>query len=387
MPNIPVKNCCGCTACYAACPQKAITMEPDFEGFLYPAVNAEMCCECGLCERVCPLLSPLKLPEEFAACAVARTTKEEVLQQSTSGGFVDVLCEYITETCDGVAVGVAFDESFVPVHKIACTYEEAKAFRNSKYAQSELGDTFTQIKNMLKQNQTVLFIGTPCQVGGLKTYLQTDYENLYTVDLVCRSIPSPKLWKEYLNFQEKKYKSKIKSLSCRKKTYGYHRGTLEIEFENGKRYRGSNRVDYYMKAFHKDICSRPSCYACGFKTKHRCSDFTVFDCWKPHLVTNLAIVDDDKGYSNVLVHTPKGEKLLYKLTNVVMHPSDSEKLFCVMGSMVDKTIFMQHQRKEFYKDLEKSGFERTAKKYVPISTKDRLIEGSKPIRYFWKKKK
>ncbi len=387
MPNIPVENCCGCTACYNICPQKAIIMEPDSEGFLYPTVNSELCSECGLCGKVCPLISPPDLPSKFTHCAVARTTKEEVLQQSTSGGFVDALCEYITETCNGVAVGVAFDQEFMPVHQVAHTYEEAKAFRNSKYAQSQLGDIFSQVKAMLKENQTVLFIGTPCQVGGLKTFLQTEYSNLFTVDLVCRSIPSPKLWKEYLAWQETKHKSRIKTISCRKKTYGYHSGALEIEFLNGKRYAGSNRVDYYMKAFHKDICSRPSCYECGFKTKHRCSDFTVFDCWKPHLVTTPAVLDDDKGYSNVLVHTQKGKELLEGLTNVKLYTADAEKLFGVMGSMVEKSIVLKDKRKEFYTHLEKIGFEKTVKAYVDVSLKDRLIERSKPIRYLLKKRK
>lgn len=381
MPNIPVKNCCGCTACFAACPQKAIDMVADSEGFLYPSVNVELCSDCGLCEKACPLVSSPKLPSEFAECVVARTTNEQVLNESTSGGFVDVLCQHVIQDCNGIAVGVAFDENFMPVHKAAYTYEEAKAFRNSKYAQSELGDIFSQVKTMLKENQTVLFIGTPCQVGGLKTYLRTDYENLYTVDLVCRSIPSPKLWKAYLTWQEAKHKSKIKNISCRKKTYGYHSGALEIEFENGKRYAGSNRVDYYMKAFHKDICSRPSCYDCGFKTKHRCSDFTVFDCWKPHLVTNPAVVDDDKGYSNVLVHTQKGKELLSKLTDVSLYCSDSGKLFNVMGSMVEKSITPNAQRKDFYKDLAAKRFEKTVKKYVKVTLKDRLIEMVKPIRY------
>lgn len=387
MPNIPVKNCCGCTACYNICPHNAITMQPDAEGFLYPFVNRELCCECGACEKVCPLICPPVLPEEFAHCAVARSTQQEVLEESTSGGFVDVLCQYVTQERKGVVVGVAFDKDFMPVHKMAFTYEEAKAFRNSKYAQSKLGDVFNQVKTLLKEKQTVLFIGTPCQVGGLKTFLQTDYENLFTVDLVCRSIPSPKLWRKYLDWQENKHKSKIKSLSCRKKTYGYHSGALEIEFENGKHYVGSNRVDYYMKAFHKDVCSRPSCYDCGFKTRHRCSDFTVFDCWKPHLVTEPPVVDDDRGYSNVVVHTQKGKDLFSQITNVTVHPSDGEKLFQVMGSMAAKSIDMKDNRKTFYIELETMGFEKTVKKYVSVTVKDRLIEHGKPLRNRFKKQK
>lgn len=33
------KDCCGCTACYNACPKKAIAMQADQEGFLYPVID------------------------------------------------------------------------------------------------------------------------------------------------------------------------------------------------------------------------------------------------------------------------------------------------------------------------------------------------------------
>jgi formate hydrogenlyase subunit 6/NADH:ubiquinone oxidoreductase subunit I len=47
------ENCCGCSACYAICSIKAIKMEPDEEGFLYPSVNADRCIGCNLCLTVC----------------------------------------------------------------------------------------------------------------------------------------------------------------------------------------------------------------------------------------------------------------------------------------------------------------------------------------------
>ena len=47
------ENCCGCAACYALCPVRAISMEPDEEGFLYPAIDASKCIRCYLCISVC----------------------------------------------------------------------------------------------------------------------------------------------------------------------------------------------------------------------------------------------------------------------------------------------------------------------------------------------
>lgn len=380
-PSIPVNNCCGCTACYCSCPTSAIRMEPDREGFLYPHVDPERCCGCGKCEQACPVLNPPELPAEYEAGVIAQSRDPEVLSESTSGGFVDALCRFVAEQPNGYVAGVAFDDAFLPKHMIADSYGQAKAFRNSKYAQSNLGKVFCHVRKLLDEGNTVLFVGTPCQAAGLKTFLKRDYEGLITVDLVCRSVPSPKLWREYLTWQEKRHHAGIRSVSCRKKTYGYHSGALEIRFGNGKRYVGSNRVDYYMKSFHADICSRPSCYHCSFKTQHRCSDFTVFDSWRPHLATEPAIEDNDRGYSNVLVHTPKGKEMLAGLKEISLYDSDPEKMLSVMGSMLAAPIRMKPEREHFYEDLERYGFEKTVKRYRKVTVKDRTIEALKPLRY------
>ncbi len=384
MPNIPVKNCCGCTACVYACPIMAVKMELDSEGFLYPMVDHNLCVECKKCEQVCPLLTPQKLPEKFEGSVVAQSKCEDVLRESTSGGFVDALCKYVIEN-KGYVAGVTFDENFMPHHKIVNTYEEAKKFRNSKYAQSNLGNIFSEIKALLNDGEKVMFVGTPCQVGGLKTFIGHN-ENLITVDLVCRSIPSSKLWEMYLDFQTKRYKSSVMNVYFRKKTYGYHSGTLEIEFENGKHYKGSNRVDYYMKSFHSDICSRPSCYECNFKTKHRVSDFTVFDCWYPDLVSENAVKDNDKGFSNVLVHTKKGMEILQNLNEINVYPANAEKMFLYTGGMESKSIDYKENRKVFYNEINKYGFEKAIKRQIKVSFLDRLIEIIKPFYYCIKKK-
>ena len=50
------KVCCGCHACYSACPKNCITMKENTEGYRYPSVDTSMCIDCGLCEKVCPIL-------------------------------------------------------------------------------------------------------------------------------------------------------------------------------------------------------------------------------------------------------------------------------------------------------------------------------------------
>lgn len=381
MLQIPVPNCCGCTACMNVCPKAAIEMKEDFEGFLYPELDETKCINCGLCQKVCPIINPPKISEKLQRCVVARNHDPEVLQESTSGGFIDALAEHILREYHGSVCGVAYDEEFMPLHRIVQTREETTGFRNSKYAQSVLGDTFSKVKQLLQQEKYVLFIGTPCQVAGLNSFLQKNYDTLVTVDIVCRSIPSPLLWREYIKWQEQRNKSKVVKVSCRKKTYGYHSGALEIEFANGRHYAGSNRVDYFMKCFHNDVCSRPSCYDCQFKTLHRCSDFTVFDSWKPDVIAQLPGGDDDRGYSNVLAHTQKGRLILEQMNNVIVFDADVEKMMAFTGGMERTSVERKSGREEFYHSLASDGFHKTAQKYSPVSTVDRLIEGVKPLRY------
>lgn len=381
MLRIPVNNCCGCTACASACPRDAISMVLDSEGFAYPRINAQACVSCGLCEKACPILFPPKCPEKYEYCAVTQSSREDVLDSCTSGGFIDAVYQYVLQDLGGYAAGVAFGEDFVPTHMIADSYEKAAAFRNSKYAQSSLDGVFRGIRTLLKKGANVLFVGTPCQTAGLKAFLAKDWDNLITVDLVCRSIPSQKLWKEYLRWQEGRFRSKVKRVSFRRKTYGYHSGALEMEFENGRIYRGSNRVDYFMKSFHHDICSRPSCYSCSFKTKHRCSDFTVFDSWQPQMVAAESMEDNNLGYSNVLVHTPKGKEILHRIKDQKILPADPEKMFLYAGGMESKSISYPKVRETFYRDLNQLGFEKTVKKYIAVSALDHLIERMKPLYY------
>ena len=386
MPKLPIEKCCGCTSCSSICPKGAIQMQPNMEGFSYPVVDLQRCVSCGLCEKACPILNKPAISQEYTRCVVARNSDNDVLAESTSGGFIDALVGYVLQSVNGYAVGVQYDENFLPTHVITNVYEEAAKFRNSKYAQSKLDYIFVRIKSLLAEGERVLFIGTPCQVAGLKSFLRRDYNNLLTVDLVCRSIPSPKLWRTYLDWQESRHHAKIKSVSCRRKTYGYHSGTLEITFENGKHYAGSNRVDLYMKSFHRDICSRYSCYDCQFKTQHRCSDFTVFDSWYPNQVTIGPMEDDDRGYSNVIVHTKKGRAVLEAMKGIQYLDADADKMFEFTGGMESKSIVCPDDRKTFYRQLDTNGFESAVKQYIKVTPLDHIIEALKPIRTILRQK-
>lgn len=378
-------DCCGCTACVNICPKNCITMAPDEEGFLYPEVNKDLCINCGICEKVCPVKFPpiQEDNKQDLEGFVVRTKNEESLNQATSGGFVNELNSYVISE-GGYACGCVFDEDYLTKHYITRKKEELWEFSGSKYVQSELSDSFINIKRLLDDGFKVCFTGTPCQVAGLNNFLRKDYENLITTDLVCRSIPSTLLYKKYLNFQQSKYKSKIKKINFRNKTYGYHSGSLVIEFENGKKYSGSNRVDLYMKTFHANIASRPSCYECKFKTKDRCSDFTAFDCWKPENVVAVPINDDDRGYTNVIAHSDKAKKIINKLQNIKIYKADVNKMFLYTGGMESKSIKLPENRQRFFDGLKKiscENFDKYIKSYISISARDIIFEKLKLVLY------
>lgn len=379
MINIKEKvKCCGCTACYNICPKQAIKMEADEEGFLYPKVNKEKCIECGLCNKVCPIEIKQKTIEKVQGAFVMRSKDYEVLMNSTSGGFITPLIDYVLSK-DGIICAASYDDNFKVVHTIIKEKDEAaiKKIRGSKYVQSYLGDVFSKIKDYLNKKQLVCFVGTTCQVNGLKAYLQKDYEQLITVDLVCHGSPSPKLWEKYLNYQKEKYHSDIKEIIFRNKTYGYHSGTMKICFSNGKTYFGSARVDYMLKSFFKEIASRPICFHCPFKTLERCSDFTIYDCWHAaDLVSDLK--DDDRGYTNVMVQSNKGMCILEKIKDAYeIYPVDNNKAIKLDGSMVLKSAVPHVRRKEYYKDLEINELKTHIKKYIPVTIKDQIIENMK----------
>lgn len=230
MVNIINKaDCCGCTACASICTHSAITMQPDIEGFLYPAVNSDLCTNCGLCEKVCPttyydtLDKAMSSPKIYAL----RNRDSKILKTSSSGGVFAELVSY-TLSKDGVVYGAVYDENFHVIHRLAKNETEALQIRGSKYVQSDLRGIYKDIRDQLRKNQFVLFSGTPCQVQGLKNFLIKPYVNLLTVDIMCHCVPSPRVYDDYLHFIQKTFKSSISSIFMKDKTLGWGKQRLRI---------------------------------------------------------------------------------------------------------------------------------------------------------------
>lgn len=370
-------DCCGCAACYSVCPQKCINMVPDKEGFLYPIVDETSCINCGLCESVCPVFNRKNHIEEFSEAYVFQIQDECVLKRSASGGFTAAIAKYIIEQ-NGFMGGAIFDEENVVRHKMYSSSRDCEKFSGSKYVQSDIGECYLEVQSLLKKGKLVCFSGTPCQIEGLTFFLGKNYINLILIDVLCAGVPSPKLWKEYLSWHEKK-NNKVLKVNFRNKTYGYQCSTMLLNFENGEIYSQSGRTDPMMKLFLSGIAKRPICYECPFKKLHRVSDFTIFDGW--HAESFKGVKNDERGYTILIVHTQKGKEILNKLKDSYFVRVDMKRAVELDGIMAYKKTYKHPSRDEFYRYLDNNGIEKTISKFMPISHKDIFIENLKPVLY------
>ena len=304
--------CTGCAACASVCPTNSITMCEDKEGFLQPHIDAGTCINCHKCEKTCPIVSPLIIPTNFDTQAYAAINKDEAVRmRSSSGGMFHALAKWTIEQ-GGVVFGARFNEQWEVVHDYTETLEGIEPFMRSKYVQSRIGDTFKQAKQFLEQGRWVLYSGTPCQIGGLKSYLHKDYDNLLTVDLICLGVPSPKVWRSYLKWLKKN--DLVLDVNFRDKKNGWQDYHQLIKTSN-KTIHENKVKNPYLRGFLQNVYLRRSCYDCLFKTKHRLSDITLADAWG--IQNFLPDMHDDRGTSLVLIHSELGKSILSKRTELI----------------------------------------------------------------------
>ena len=361
------QDCTGCTACFSVCPENCISMNKDKDGFNYPEVNHDRCTECSLCIKICPVINvPVvnNIPKAYACI-----NKDELLRmQSSSGGIFTAIAGVILDR-NGIVFGAAFDENFNVAHQSANSHEELQKLRGSKYVQSQINTSYINTKSFLDQGRLVLFSGTPCQIAGLKAYIQKDYKNLFCVDLICHGVPSPKVWTKYVKFRCELASSSPQRISFRRKDYGWKRYSVSFLFKNDTEYLNNLRDDIYMKAFLKNISLRPSCYSCKFKMIHRQSDITLADFWG---VDNIfPDMDDDKGTSLIFVNSENGNFLFNAIKNKMQYREVEISKAIKYNSSAVNSVVPHPARAEFFKNIDFLSFDKLVCKYCsdPISVR------------------
>lgn len=304
-------SCYGCTACENICPQNAIKMVEDKEGFTYPEIDETKCIKCGLCERSCIYKNKkISFRYENKKAYAIHNNNSETRKNSTSGGAFTGLCENIINK-GGCVVGVKYNENMEAIYDFANTIDECKSFRGAKYVRANPGAIYPKIKQKLEEDKWVLVTGTPCFIAGLRTYLKKSYDKLFTVDIVCHGTPSPKIFRKYIENLEKTYSSKITNFEFRNKKNGWQTPTIKIQFDNGKKIFKLLRENNYGNAFLKSLMHRPSCYNCEFVSDNTMGDLTIGDFWGTRV--KYQEMDDNKGISLVLVNSEKGEKIFEEI--------------------------------------------------------------------------
>ncbi|MBT9776255.1 4Fe-4S dicluster domain-containing protein [Clostridium sp. MCC353] len=305
------ERCVGCKSCEQSCPKHCISMVENKEGFWYPVVDEKSCIGCKRCLKTCSAEKTDLHRNEPQHVWAWRNKNDTDIMRSASGGAADSAAKAILQM-GGVVYGAAYDYQLVVSHIEVRNDAEREKIQSSKYVQSDLKDSYSKVKRRLSEGKTVLFTGTPCQIAGLYAFLGGDQPNLYTVDLICHGVPSPKFFKKYLEYKNKQAGDRVIYFNFRSKDKrGW--GTqylLKIETETETKTKNLF-IDPYGKHFMDGDCYREICYQCPFANTSRVGDLTVGDFWgiaKSHPEFN-----SPKGVSSVFVNTEKGQQLFEKM--------------------------------------------------------------------------
>jgi len=298
-------ECYGCGACYNICPTGAIRMVPDEEGFLYPKIDQSKCTDCGKCKSVCQVYHDSPLEENFNQRYFAVKHSDKIRKTSSSGGLFTALSDYFLEN-EGFIVGAGYDDNFKVVHKLVSDEKGRNSLRGSKYVQSDMKDIYLKVGDLLDGGNLVLFTGTPCQVEGLNLFLQKDYKNLTTVDLVCHGVGSPKVFDSFLKYIQEKAGDKLVNYNFRDKKLGWRGYNVSAEYKN-KKVTSKLWLKSFNYLFSKNIINRPSCNTCKHFSYNRFSDITIGDYWG--VEKYYPDFEDSLGVSLLMINTAKGKKL------------------------------------------------------------------------------
>ena len=384
--------CCGCQACVQACPKQCINFCQDDRGFYYPEVDIAECVNCRICEKICPILNvkEYELPHNTLTYAAYNDNEQKRLS-SSSGGIFTALAEHVISK-NGIVFGAAFNEDFNVFHCGVENRSDLEKLKGSKYVQSYIGNCYTEVKSQLKDGRMVLFSGVPCQIAGLKHFLQKDYPNLILVDVVCHGVPSPTVWSKYLCEKKSriaqengvsKEKVAISNISFRDKRNSWRKFNLTIDYEilsenpnKEKEIIKSGIVtnciwdDDYMLSFLKNYALRPSCFKCHFRNGKSRSDVTIADFWGVENCVTDSGYNCEKGTSLILVHNSRLKEIIDTLP--ISKIKVDFKQAIKGNSPVTKDVKAPLSRSTFFKNIESE------------SLHDALYKAEKIHKRYWK---
>ena len=307
------EQCTACGACLAVCPKQCISWEEDRMHVRVANADDAQCVHCDLCKRVCPQVNKVQGGEP-SACYAAWSTDVEIRKTSASGGIAAELYRY-EEVQGGHFSGVTITPDGYAYFDIGCSLHDAKAFQNSKYVYSDLGEVYFKIYDLLASGSSFTFIGLPCQVAGLKSFLQArkmKTDALVTVDLVCHGTTPAQYLKNHIQRIERKKAQKATEVLFRDPSFGTNQFVFSLK--HGMRsfyHKRVHRNDSYQIGYHYGITYRENCYHCPYASPIRQGDITLADFSGVGSVAECGY--SGRKVSCILVNTPKGAERIAEL--------------------------------------------------------------------------
>ena len=377
-------NCTCCAACYNVCVKKAIDFTEDFYGVKSAYINENLCVNCGLCKKVCPAINAPVFNSPKSAIAAYTKDKNDKKTVSSGGLATAIYKKIVGDGGVGYGVTANIDKAeFIRIDNV----REAERLKGSKYVESIIGYTYKKLKQDLINGKKCVFIGTPCQVAGLKNYLGRDYGKLVTIDFVCHGTPSAESFSEYL-----KHITKNKQFD-RFSFRGQNDWCLTIYNKDKIVYKKKQDEDAYYCSFLKCLTFKENCYSCVYAKRERVSDLTIGDFWG----INKGALDGYEGkISLCLINTERGAEFFNEISPLLRYEERDIEEAINGNAQLRKPSAKSSLRNDFLSDRKTNGFvhalsavginkicKRNSIKnrvmYLPKKIK-RVLKGYKPIK-------
>lgn len=379
--EIEKKDCTGCKMCADICPVQAIEYTVDNEGFWYPTVDYDKCIRCGLCTDRCPSLNQNKVKQQKNPVVYrAWSNNKQTRISSTSGGIFYEIGLWFIENGGGIAACRYTEDFKAAEHVYIDDINGLNQVKGSKYFQSDTAGIYKKVKEKLDNGIRVLFCGAPCQMAAMQMYLNKEYDNLYYMDFICRSINSPRAFKEYLNELESEHSSKVVEVQLKNKKYGWQSLATRVKFQNGEEIIQVRNSNWWVKGFiENDLYTRESCYHCKYKVLPRVvADLSIGDFWG---VKNQSKKDMFNGISVMLVNSKKGKEILDNIKSKLDIKKSCIEAVLPGNPALLKSPVRTSKQDKFFKLLNRYSFSKSVEKCIHPSVKRKIISAiKKPLK-------